>query len=110
MERLYPERFEQKEVEVRKSPERKHTNLEKAMGIVPDDRPKEKTSFGIKTYKKTEQTLVHADDKGIKEIRRLGKTQVPFNHSNLDYVVPSGVKQEADSHSRSNSRDVSKTF
>ena len=80
------------------------------MGIVPDDRPKEKTSFGIKTYKKTEQTLVHADDKGIKEIRRLGKTQVPFNHSNLDYVVPSGVKQEADSHSRSNSRDVSKTF
>jgi hypothetical protein len=35
---------------VKASPARKHTNLEKAMGIVEDDRPKEKTAYGIKTY------------------------------------------------------------
>ena len=27
------------------------SGLEKAMGIVEDDRPKEKTAYGIKTYK-----------------------------------------------------------
>jgi phosphoribosylaminoimidazole carboxylase (NCAIR synthetase) len=62
------------------------------MGIVEDDRPKEKTSLGIKTYKKTEQTLVHAYDKGEgSDKRRLGHTQMPFNHSTLDYLVPTGV-------------------
>lgn len=44
--------------------ERKHTNFEKEMGMVDDDRPKQKTSQGIQTYKKKEPTLVHAYDKG----------------------------------------------
>lgn len=65
VERLYPDRYEPTEVvETKASPVRKHTNLEKAMGIVPDDRPKESTALGIKTYIKDTPTLVHAYDKG----------------------------------------------
>lgn len=60
------------ETDKKESPARQHTNLEKAMGIVEDDRPKEKTSYGIKTYqeKKNEQTLIHAYDKGLYGIEK----------------------------------------
>ena len=90
--------------------ERKHTNFEKEMGMVDDDRPKQKTSQGIQTYKKTEPTLVHAYDKGYQPKRVMAPTPMPFNHSNLNYLVSNGAKEDKDDLNTSTSREVSKTY
>ena len=55
---------------------------------------------------------MHAYDKGFKPKRVMAPTSMPFNHSNLDYLVSNGAKENKDNlgRERSTSREVSKTY